>query len=141
MENADVRRRVRQAIAEAKRRASDRRRRLDDASRAWDAARPRMVIPLARQLAQALTAEGIRLQVSTPSDRVLIASEHRPEERVELALEAGDDDAVLIARVYRSREGVVEERALARSAGGIEELTEERLLDALLAALEPWMAR
>lgn len=141
MENADVRRRVRETIGGAKQRAADRRRRLDDASQAWAAALPQAIVPVVRQMAQALAAEGVRLQVSTPEERVLIAFEHRPGDHVELALEALDEDAVVMMRTNRGREGVTEERVLATGARGVESLAEERVLDALLEALTPWLAR
>jgi len=141
MENADVRRRVREAMTGAKRRSTERRQQLDEASRAWAAVLPDVIVPLARQVVQALAAEAVRLQMSTPGERVLIASEHRPEDYVELALEPAGDDAVVIMRATQGRAGLTEERVLARGAPGIESLTEEQLLDALLEGLAPWLAR
>jgi hypothetical protein len=141
MESADVRRQVREALTAAKQRAAERRHRLDAASEAWAVVLDRIVVPVARQAVQALSAEGLRFQVSTPGDRVLVGDEHRPEDHVEIALEAADDDAVVIVRSSRRREGVTEERVLVRGAAAIESLADERLLDGLLEALGPWMAR
>jgi len=141
MENPDVRRRVREAITAARRRAAERRAKVDEAATAWAAVLPRVVVPTARQMAQALAAEQIRLQVSTPEDRVLIASEHRPEDHLEVSLEAANDDAVVLIRAVRGREAVTEERVLVRGAAAIGSLGEERVLEELLAALAPWMAR
>jgi len=141
MEISDVKRQVREAMAAAKRSSAERRTRLDDASRAWAVVRERIVVPMSHQVAQVLSAENIRLQVSTPGDRVLIASEARPDDYVEVSLEAAGGDAAVVVRVNRTRESVTEERELVRGAAAIDALEEERLLEALLAGLAPWLAR
>ena len=141
MEISDVKRQVREAMAAAKRRSAERRTRLDDATRAWAVVLERIVVPISHQVAQVLNSENIRLQVSTPGDRVLIASEARPDDYVELSLVAAGGDAAIMVRVNRTRESVTEERELVRGAAAIESLEEEQLLEALLAGLAPWLAR
>src|SRR3954470_17292166 len=66
MEVSDVRRRLRGAIEEAKRRAAERRGRVDEASRAWADVLTATVEPAFHTLASALSGEGHRFKVLTP---------------------------------------------------------------------------
>src|SRR6059058_2777295 len=75
MEVSDVRRRLRGAIEEARRRSADRRARADEASRAWERVLPEVAVPAFHTMASALTGEGYRFKVATPGEAVRLSLE------------------------------------------------------------------
>src|SRR5215510_12093920 len=114
MEVADVRRRLRMAIEETRKRADERRVRKDEASRAWERILPDVAVPAFHQVAQALNAEGYRFKVLTPGEAVRLVPERGGDEFVELALDSeGDEPDVMIRSMRgRGRRTVSTERSL-----------------------------
>jgi hypothetical protein len=137
MEVSDVRRRVREVLAEAKRASGDRRTSRDAAAHAWSDALERIVLPVSRQLGQAFKAEGFSLQIFTPAESLRIASEPHPQDYIELTLEPDGDEASVVGRIShaRGRETVSEERVFVRGASAIAALTEEQVLEFLAKTL------
>ena len=130
-------------MAEAKRRAADRRAHVDEAAGAWGGVLETVVLPVARQVVQVLKAEGHALQIFTPGEQVRIGPESRPADFVELTLESGGGEPEIVARVSRSRgrEIVTEERVLARGPQAIAALTEEQALEFVAVALVEILVR
>ena len=144
MEVSDVRRRVREILAEAKQAAGERRAHRDAATTAWTAVLERVVLPVARQLVNALKVEGFPLlQISTPAESVRIAAEARPQDYVELTLEPDGDEASVVARISqtRGRETLNEERVFVCGSSAIGAITEEQVLDFLGKALAGILVR
>jgi hypothetical protein len=144
MEVSDVRRRVRDALAEAKKEAAERRSRRDAAAQAWTDALERVVLPVSRQIMHALKAEGFQMQISTPADRVRIASESRPQDYIELTLEADSDgEAGVVGRISqeRGRETISMERVFVRGGSAIAAMSEEQVLEFLARALAGILVR
>ncbi len=75
METGEVRKRVVAAIDRARRKAADRRTRADAASREYESFLDAVAIPLFRQVAQALKAEGYPFTVFTPGGSVRLMSD------------------------------------------------------------------
>ena len=142
MEVSDVRRRLRGAIEEAKRRSTERRSRVDQAAHAWEEVLEQRAIPAFHALAQALTGEGHRFKVLTPGRAVRLVTERSAEEFVELALDSSrDDPAVVLTTTHgRGRRMVSTERIL-REGAEIAQLTEEDIVTAALDALIPFIER
>jgi hypothetical protein len=142
MEVSDVRRRLRNAIDEARRRGEERRARKDAESRAWEKALQDVAIPAFHLLASALTAEGYRFKVVTPGATVRLVPERGGEEFVEIALETdGDDPGVTIRSTHgRGRRTVTRERPLGvRSASDI--VSDNDVIPAVLDELVPFLER
>ena len=142
MEVSDVRRRLRSAIDEARRRTDERRARKDAESRAWEKALEDAVIPAVHLVASALTAEGYRFKVVTPGATVRLVPERGGEEFVEIALETDGDEPVVMIRSTqgRGRRTVTRERPLGvRSAADIH--TDNEVITPLLEALAPFLER
>ena len=142
MEVSDVRRRLRTAIEEARRRAEERRARKDAESRAWEKTLQDVAIPAFHLLASALTAEGHRFKVVTPGTTVRLVPERGGEEFVELALDTDGDAPVVMIRSTqgRGRRTVTRERPLgARSA--VDVLTDNDIIPAVLDELAPFLER
>jgi hypothetical protein len=142
MEVSDVRRRLRTAIDEARRRADERRTKKDTASREWERVLTDVAIPVFHQIALALNAEGHRYQVTTPGSAVRLVPERGGEEFVELSLDTdGDEPAVTIRSVRgRGRRGVTSERAIGARAS-VAALTDETIADEIVTELTPFLER
>src|SRR5437762_9618771 len=90
MEIADVRRRLLHTIERAKRQAAERRARTDLASRAFDRFLETIAVPLFRQVASSLRADGYLFSVFTPSGSVRLMSDRGAEDYIEVSLDTSD---------------------------------------------------
>lgn len=142
MEPSDVRRRLRAAIDEAKRHSTERRARIDAASRAWEDALPVTVAPAFHGLSQALAAEGHRFKVSTPNESVRLSVERSAEEFIELALDTTRETPAVMLRSTRGRgRRMVSSERVAVEGAGIAQLTQEAVVGLLLEELIPFIER
>jgi hypothetical protein len=134
MEVSDVRRRLRGAIEQAKRRAAERRSRVELSSREYEQFLSAVAVPAVHTLAQALIGEGHRFKVLTPGQAVRLAAEFSPDDYLEIALETeGDAPAVFVHTSRgRGRRSVESDRPL---NGRIGELTQEDVISVLLEEL------
>jgi hypothetical protein len=142
MDVPEVRRRLRAAIESARKSAQDRRARSDEASRDYEMFLQERAVPAFRALASALAGEGFRFKVFTPAGSVRLASEHRTDDFIELALDASADPPVVAGRISRDRgrRNVTTERPLKMSTT-IAALTEEDVLQFLLEEIPPFVER
>lgn len=139
---ADVRRRVRQRIEEARRRTADRRTETDAAERDFAAFLTDVASPLFRQFAQALTAEGYPFKVNTPAGTLQLASERSRNEFIEIALDADLDPPQAVGRLTRAHGArtFTSERPI-RAGARVGELTEDDLLEFLSAEIGTLLER
>ena len=142
MEVSDVRRRLRGAIEEAKKRAAERRARADEASKAFDGFLPDVSVPAFQSLAQALTGEGYRYKVLTPGRAVRLSSEFSPDDFIELALDTTRDapGLALTASRGRGRRNMTDERPVFDDRP-IAELTQDDVLEMLVLEIVPFVER
>ena len=142
MEVSDVRRRLRSAIDDAKKRAAERRTQVDDARRAWERLLPEMAVPTFHTMAGALTAEGHRFKVFTPGEAVRLSLERSAEEFVELSLDTERDEPALMLRSTRGRgRRIVSTERIVGEGAQIAGVTQEDLVDAVLEELIPFIER
>lgn len=141
MEISDVKRRVGETIERAKRRAAERRARADEASREYAAFLDRVAVPLFRQTANVLKAQGYPFNVFTPGGSVRLISEKQPEGYVELTLDTSGDEPAVMGRSGRARGRQVVESEHPIGAGPVRSLGEEEVLGFILKALEPLVER
>lgn len=142
MEVPEVRRRLRGAMEEAKRRGAERRSRVDDATREYERFLADVAVPLCHTLAQALVSEGRPFKVHTPGQVVRLVPERAPEEHIEIALDSERDSPAVVARTVRGRgrRMLSTERAIGEGKP-IGEITDEDLIDAVLDEILPFMER
>ena len=139
MEIADVRKRLLHMIERAKRQAAERRARTDQGSRAFDAFLETIAVPLFRQVANSLRADGYLFNVFTPSGSVRLMSDRGAEDYIEVSLDTTDNVPRVIGHTSRSRGRRVLESE--RAIGEPDALTEEDVLAFLLKELEAFVER
>jgi hypothetical protein len=142
MEVPDVRRRVRGAIEEARKRAAERRTESDAASRAWEDVLPNIVVPAFHAIASALTGEGYRFKVVTPGEAARLVRETSAEEFIEMSLDTARELPAVMVRSTRGRgRRMVSSERLAREGAAIAQLSEEDVVALLLSELVPFVER
>jgi hypothetical protein len=135
MEISVVRKRVNETIDRAKRRAADRRSRVDEAGRDFDQFLERTAVPLFRQIANVLRADRYAFNVFTPSGSVRLMSERHTEDYIEIVLDTGGEAPQIVGHTsHRRGRRVVESE---RTIGGPTAVTEDDLLAFVLKELEP----
>jgi hypothetical protein len=142
MDIPEVRRRLRAAIDLARREAADRRARSDAASRDYDIFLEQRAVPVFQTLAAALSGEGLRFKVFTPSGSVRLAADGAKDDFIELALDAAADPPDVVGRVSRGRgrRMIASERPV-REGVAIADLTDEDVLNFLLREVLPFVER
>lgn len=142
MDISDVRRRLRSTIETARRESSERRQRADAAARDYEQFLSARAVPVFHDFANALNGEGHPFKVFTPAGSVRLASGRSGEEFIELELDSSQDPPQVIGRSSRGRgrRMVTTERPV-RKGTAIAELTEEHVLEFLLAEIEPFVER
>ena len=142
MEVSLVRKRLKTTIDAARARAQQRRQQATEATRAYDTFLQDVAVPIARQLANALKAEGYGFAVSTPGGGVRLASERARDDFIEVRLDTSGDEPQVLARVSASRGSrVLDEEVPVKPGAAPDAISEDELLEFLLRALEPWLER
>src|SRR3954453_22450179 len=139
MEISSVRRRLTETIERARKQAAERRGRGDRATRDFEVFLQKVAVPLFRQVANALKADGYAFTVFTPSGSVRLMSDRSSDGFIELSLDTAEDPPQVRAHVSRTRGRRVIDAE--RPIGAPEALTEEELLTFLLKELEAFVER
>ena len=141
MEISEVRQRVLAAIDRARRGAAERRTRTDEASREFDVFLERLAVPLFRQVANALKAEGYSFTVFTPGGSVRLMSDKTTEDYIELSLDTSGALPLVVGRSSRARGRRVVESERPVGEGPVREISEDHVLRFLMEELEPFVER
>jgi hypothetical protein len=136
----DLRRRVRQAMQDAKRKAAERRASRDAAAAAWATAVAEIVEPVSTNVAAAMTGEGLPFRLETPRGTVRLVSERSADDYIELVLDDADerDAPEVIGRTVRGR-GRQSVTVVEELLGPPSELSEDRVILFLMGALAPFV--
>jgi hypothetical protein len=133
MEISDVRRRLRQALDQAKKATAERRARADAATVAYNAFLRDIATPVFRMFANVAKAEGYPCTIFTPAEGVRLVSERHGEDFIEIWLDASLDPPKIATRVSRARgRNVTTAEGLLRPESPINSLTDEDVLAFLL---------
>jgi hypothetical protein len=142
MEISDVKKRVFETIERAKRTAAERRVRTDEAAREFDVFLNQIAVPLFRQIAAVLKAEGRMFTVFTPSGSVRLMSDRSADDYIELSLDTTQTNPQVIGHASRGRgRRVMESEAPLGRGGAVRDLTEEDVLAFVMKELEPLVER
>jgi hypothetical protein len=139
MEISDIKRRVVETIDRAKRLAAERRTRADAAAQAYGTFLDQRAVPVFKQVAQVLRAEGFPFTVFTPAGSVRLSSDRVAEDYVELTLDTSGDRPAVSGHTSRARGRRVVESEYA--IGDPAALTDEDVLTFVLKGLEPLVER
>lgn len=142
MEVSEVRKRVQRAMAAARVNAQERRLRMADAERAYATFLQEVATPVFRHVAAALKAEAYGFTLFTPADGVRLSLDRGRDDFIELALDTTSDRPEVVGRISRTRGSrrIDDERPI-RPGARPEALTEDDVLDFVVAALGPWLER
>lgn len=116
MDVSELRKRILRALDDARKDAADRRTVVDEAAKAYQQFLETIAVPLLRQAAIVLNAEGHGFVVHTPASSVRLAAEKSPETYLEVALDSSGAQPDVVGRVSisRGRRGLIlEERPIA----------------------------
>jgi hypothetical protein len=134
MEISDIRRRLRQALEEAKKATAERRARADLAATAYASFLSNVATPAFRMFANATRGEGHLFTVFTPADGIRPVSERHGEDYIEVWLDTSLDPPQVATRVNRVRgRNVTTEEGLLRSGAPLHALADEDVIGFLLA--------
>ena len=142
VEISQVRKRIQAAITTARDRAKQRRQKSDEAEQAYVAFFEYLAGPLARQIVNALRAEGYSFTVSTPGRGLRLSSDQGRDDFIELALNTDTDEPYIVGRIRRTRGSrtLDDERAV-KPGTPPQDVSESDLLEFFARALEPWLER
>lgn len=142
MEISQVRKRIQTTLTTARDRAKQRRQKADEAEKAYEKFLDHLAAPLARQVVNALRAEGLAFTVSTPNRGLRVSLDQGRDDYIELGLSTETDPPSVVGRIRRTRGSrtIDEERAV-KTGVGPDNLSEEDLLEFFVRALEPWFER
>jgi hypothetical protein len=142
LEISQVRKRIQTALTTARDRARQRRQKADEAEKAYESFLDGVAAPLARQIANALRAEGYSFTVSTPHRGLRVSLDSGRDDYIELALSIETDQPIVVGRIRRTRGSrtIDEERPISAAAAP-DTITEDDLLEFFVRALEPWLER
>ena len=130
MDVALIRKRLKLEIDHARRAAHERRERARAARAAYEQFLGGVAVPIFRQLAIALRAEGIPCEVQTPSGGVRLVSDRNRDDVIALELDETQDPPVLLlntTRTWGSR--VLQSERAVKDRTAIDRVTEEDLLE------------
>lgn len=142
METADIRKRVHETIAHARRTAAARRTRADAAGRDYETFLDQVATPVFRQVANVLRVENYNFTVFTPGGSVRLMSDKAAEDYIELSLGTSEGEPQVIGHTSRARgRRILESERPIAETRAIAELTDEDVLAFLLKELEPFVER
>jgi hypothetical protein len=139
---SEIRKRLRQALDHTKRANAERRTRTEAAARAFEEFLQQLATPVFRMFSMALKAEGYPFDVFTPAGGLRLMSERSGDDFIELFLDTDTDPPTVAVRINRGRGRrlVTTERPV-REEAGVEQLTDEDLVQFLLREIGPFLER
>lgn len=137
---AVLRKRVKVVIEQARRDQAERRGRVAEAKKAYDAFLDNAAIPVFRMFANVLKSEGLHFEVMTPAGGVRLQSERHRDDAIEMELDTAIDPPapqVTITRARGSR--IVQSERRVKEGRPLSQLTEDDVVEMLLEELRPWL--
>jgi len=137
---AVLRKRVHAEIEKARRDQAERRGRVAEATKAWEAFLEQTVIPAVRMFANVLKSEGLNFEVMTPAGGVRLQSERNREDAIDIAFDTTADLPQPLVTVTRTRGSrIVQSERRIKDETPIPQLTEDDVIEMLLEELRPWL--
>lgn len=142
LEAGEVRKRLRYTIEAAKRDAATRRAAMGEVQTAYEAFLEEHAVPVLRQVASALKAEGHVFQVLTPAGTARLVSDRSKDDYLEVVLDGARKTPEVIGRVNRVRgsEMIADDQPI-RANARVSDLTDEDVLEWVLRVIVPFVER
>ena len=142
LEAGEVRKRLRQTIEAAKRDAATRRAAMGEVQAAYDTFLEEHAVPVLRQVASALKAEGHVFQVLTPAGTARLVSDRTKDDYLEVVLDGARKTPEVIGRANRVRgsELIADDQPI-RANARVSDLTDEDVLEWVLRVIVPFVER
>jgi hypothetical protein len=142
IEVSEVRKRLVHAIDRARRAAAEERLALESVRQDYERFLETVATPVFRMFTVALKAEGHLFSLSTPRGSVRMAPERSSDDFIEVALDSSRRPPVVVGRAVhtRGREVTSVERVI-RERAAVSDLTDEDVLEFLLAEIGPFVER
>jgi hypothetical protein len=143
MDVSELRKRILHALDDARREADGRRQSRSDAEKHWDRFLPDTAVPLFRQAAAVLKAEGHPFTVNAPASSVRIVSDGSAETFLEVVLDSSEGSPQMIGRLSISRgrgRQSLDERPIAPGKTAVD-VTEDDLARFLVAEVPKLIVR
>jgi hypothetical protein len=135
-----IRKRLRQEIDQARRVAAERRERTKSATRAYETFLETVAIPAFRQFATVLRAEGVPVDVQTPSNGVRLVSDRNRDDVIALDLDTTHDPPLVTLTSTRTWGGrMLRHERPVNERTAIDRISEDDLLDRLFEEIRPWL--
>jgi hypothetical protein len=135
-----IRKRIRAEIDKARHDQAERRTRIAEATRAYEAFLQNAAIPVFRMFANILKAEGYPFEVATPAGGVRLQSERHRDDAVEIELDTTADPPQPLVTITRNRGSrVVQSDRSIKWNTPLEQLTEDDVIEMVLEELRPWL--
>ena len=142
MEISLVRKRIQRAITAARDRAKHRRQKTDEAEKAYATFLDNLAVPLARQVVNALRAEGYSFTLSTPGRGLRVSLDQGRDDFIEFDLRTDVDQPYIVGRIRRTRGSrTLDDERPVKSGAAPHDVSEHDVLEFLAQALEPWLER
>ncbi|HZM60997.1 MAG TPA: hypothetical protein VFB85_14410 [Vicinamibacterales bacterium] len=130
------------ALAAARERTQRRRQSVADAERSYERFLADVAVPIVRQVANVLKAEGRAFTVSTPAGAVRLSPDRGRDEFVEITLTTEADPPAVVGRIrYTRGSRTVDEERSVKPDAPPDQISDEDLLEFLIRALDPWFER
>jgi hypothetical protein len=135
-----LRKRVHTEIEKARRDQAERRGRVAEATRAYEAFLDQTLVPAFRTFANVLKAEGLSFEVMSPAGGVRLQSERNREDAIDVALDTAADPPQPLVTITRTRGSrVTQSDRRIKDGTPIAHLTEDDVIEMLLEELRPWL--
>jgi hypothetical protein len=143
LEAGEVRKRLRQTIEAARRDAAVRRAALASEQQAFDRFLENHAVPVLRQVASALKAEGHVFQVLTPAGTARLQSDREQNDYLEIVLEGAHGAPTVIGRSSYARGSQLQtaEQRIGDASALVSDLSDEDVFEWVLRAILPLVER
>jgi hypothetical protein len=143
MDVSDLRKRILRALEDGRKDAAQRRTEVDAATRAYETFLLTIAVPLMRQAADVLKAEGQTFTIETPAGSVRLSSQTSPNTFLEFVLDAAGQRPQVVGRVSlaRARHGHLVEEGPVAEHKTVAETSEEDVSAFLIANVSRLVAR
>jgi hypothetical protein len=136
-----IRKRLRLETDQARRASAARRERAKSQTTAYNSFLDTVAIPIFRQFATVLRAEGIPFEVQTPAGGVRLAPERTREDGITLELDVTQDPPAVVLRTTHTWGSQISRSDRTLKAGtAIDAISEDDLLERLFEDIRPWLA-